>query len=232
MYFDNYNFDSKEMNQNSDLEPNKVKQQSRKFGNLDLVQTLSEMSFQNHSKDKNYFFQASNYFSDDNNNLTDKAHHISSPDLNPNFSNFFSFNLNHLNRATNHPNKKPKFNSNLLSNENTNLNYRFTDQTDLNQHANHNTVRIWHERPVSSVDMPSISTLPPEIWAIIFENLSIPDKGRVARTCTFFWRVVYNKSVWKGDVARFFLERHYSIVLKSLKERGIKSIQVCFILIL
>lgn len=197
---------------------------------------ISNMNFNSSS-----LFQTSNYFNDNNNNITDhfihKSDHLKNTLINSNlnslnnspssisspnpmtFSNFFTFqHIPHQNHLTDQNTQNP-FNhlkqqrSNLLTNK---------QQTNLNQ-SKLNSARIWHERP-----KPSIHTLHPEIWAIIFKNLNIRDKGRVARTCTFFRDVVYGKSIWKGEIARLHLKKRYSVVLESLTRRGIKSIQVSF----
>ena len=206
-------------------ELNNQQQQSSKFNYLDnLNQTMNNSTL----------FQANNaYFNDNNNNLIDNQidqksfmdfqmdksdqflqnnlintpSNISSP--NSNYTNYFTFHHSNQfqNQLTNHLTNHKHANS-LENGKQTNLSSKLTGC-------------IWHERPT-----PSIHTLHPELWAIIFKNLNIRDKGGIARTCTFFRDVVYGKSVWKGEIARLHLKKRHAIVLESLTRRGIKSIQV------
>lgn len=148
--------------------------------------------------------------------LHQQPHHLSNhhfPDFHPtNFNGLpNNFDQSHFNENR-FPLSNPKHRSDALTSR--------SEQTSQSNKASL-PARIWHERP-----KPSIHTLQPELWTIIFENLNIRDKGRVARTCTFFRDVVYSKSVWKGEVARLHLAKRNSVLLESLTRRGIKSVQV------
>lgn len=172
---------------------------------------------------------------------------ISSPNQ-ANFSNFFTFHQQQQNQPlpSSHPHHFPEnlhqSNFNAFNQTGFNQNHHFNGQNNFSNPKHRPTAltskqpqtnqatnkaqlpaRIWHERP-----KPSIHTLHPELWTIIFENLNIRDKCRVARTCRFFRDIMYSKSVWKGEVAQLHLrKRHCSPeLLECLTRRGIKSVQV------
>ena len=86
---------------------------------------------------------------------------------------------------------------------------------------------LWHNRPTTHV-----SCLYPELLTMIFQNLDVTDKGRVAQVCKSWRNSAYNKSVWKGVQAKLHLKkassRDSSTIFPSLVKRGIKRIQVSF----
>lgn len=173
---------------------------------------------------------------------------ISSPNQ-TNFSNFFTFHQIHQNQPVSSSHQFPEHlhRNNFNAFNQSGFNQAGLNQSPFNgpnsfnlsnpkhrpnaikQQTNEPTnkaqlpARIWHERP-----KPSIHTLHPEIWTIIFENLNLRDKGRVAQTCRFFRDIMYSKSVWKGEVARLHLKKRLcsDVLLKCLTRRGIKSVQV------
>lgn len=71
-----------------------------------------------------------------------------------------------------------------------------------------------------------ISSLYPEILAIIFGNLEVRDKGRAAQVCTTWRDAAYRKSVWRGVEAKLHLRRANPSLFASLVKRGIKRVQV------
>ncbi|KAF7284365.1 hypothetical protein GWI33_022153 [Rhynchophorus ferrugineus] len=71
-----------------------------------------------------------------------------------------------------------------------------------------------------------ISCLYPEILSIIFSYLDVRDKGRVAQVCTAWRDAAYQKSVWRGVVAKLHLRRANPSLFTSLVKRGIKKVQV------
>ncbi|EAT39978.1 AAEL008262-PA, partial [Aedes aegypti] len=71
-----------------------------------------------------------------------------------------------------------------------------------------------------------IGHLYPEILAIIFEKLSVKDRGRAAQTCTVWRDVAYSKSCWRGVEASLHLRRPSPSLFTSLVKRGIKKVQI------
>ncbi|XP_055637481.1 F-box/LRR-repeat protein 14 [Toxorhynchites rutilus septentrionalis] len=71
-----------------------------------------------------------------------------------------------------------------------------------------------------------IGHLYPEILAIIFEKLSVKDRGRAAQVCTVWRDAAYSKSCWKGVEASLHLRRPSPSLFTSLVKRGIKKVQV------
>lgn len=71
-----------------------------------------------------------------------------------------------------------------------------------------------------------IGHLYPEILAIIFEKLSVKDRGRAAQVCTAWRDVAYSKSCWRGVEASLHLRRPSPSLFTSLVKRGIKKVQV------
>ncbi|XP_062545208.1 F-box/LRR-repeat protein 14 [Armigeres subalbatus] len=71
-----------------------------------------------------------------------------------------------------------------------------------------------------------IGHLYPEILAIIFEKLSVKDRGRAAQTCTVWRDVAYSKSCWRGVEATLHLRRPSPSLFTSIVKRGIKKVQV------
>lgn len=61
---------------------------------------------------------------------------------------------------------------------------------------------------------------------MIFERLSVRDRGRAAQVCTVWRDACYLKSVWKGVEARLHLRRSQPHVYPSLVRRGIRKVQV------
>lgn len=225
---------------NQDLNQDKVP--NCRFSQFDrLMKTSKEMDWSS-TLNKDYtspmiYQSSSGYLNDKNNNLVDKS--LSDPRSNQS-SRFSVENLTHLSKSPSstspNPDKKEKL-FGFYAFPQDFIDYKLPvtyltneKQTDLFEQKIKNQQRheIWHERPnIPNIqNIPDIHTLHPELWAIIFTNLTIKDKGRVARTCRFFRDIVYSKSVWKGEIVKLHLERRYSVVLESLAIRGIKSIQV------
>lgn len=71
-----------------------------------------------------------------------------------------------------------------------------------------------------------ISHLFPEIITMIFDKLSVRDRGRAAQVCTVWRDAAYSKSVWKGVEAKLHLRRSLPHVYSSLVRRGIRKIQI------
>ncbi|XP_058820424.1 F-box/LRR-repeat protein 14 [Topomyia yanbarensis] len=71
-----------------------------------------------------------------------------------------------------------------------------------------------------------IGHLYPEILAIIFEKLSVKDRGRAAQVCTMWRDAAYSKSCWRGVEASLHLWRRSPSLFTSLVKRGIKKVQV------
>ncbi|KAG5886191.1 hypothetical protein JTB14_026545 [Gonioctena quinquepunctata] len=84
------------------------------------------------------------------------------------------------------------------------------------------------EEQTNDVDLGKthISCLYPEILAIIFSQLDVRDKGRVAQVCTTWRDAAYHKSVWRGVEAKLHLRRANPSLFASLVRRGIKRVQV------
>lgn len=71
-----------------------------------------------------------------------------------------------------------------------------------------------------------VHRLYPEILALIFSYLDVPDKGRAAQVCTAWREAAWYKSVWRGVEAKIDMCRSSHPMYESLKQRGIKRIQV------
>lgn len=71
-----------------------------------------------------------------------------------------------------------------------------------------------------------ISSLYPEILAIIFSYLDVRDKGRAAQVCSSWRDAAYYKSVWWGIEAKLHLRRSNPKLFSSLVSRGVKKVQV------
>lgn len=71
-----------------------------------------------------------------------------------------------------------------------------------------------------------IGHLYPEILAIVFEKLSVKDRGRAAQVCTVWRDAAYSKSCWRGVEASLHLRRPSPSLFPSLVKRGIKKVQV------
>nr|CAD7459165.1 unnamed protein product [Timema tahoe] len=71
-----------------------------------------------------------------------------------------------------------------------------------------------------------VSSLYPEILALIFSHLEVRDKGRAAQVCVAWRDAAYHKSVWRGVEAKLHLRRANSSLFASLVRRGIRKVQV------
>ncbi|KAI4476023.1 hypothetical protein M0804_013918 [Polistes exclamans] len=71
-----------------------------------------------------------------------------------------------------------------------------------------------------------ISSLYPEILALIFSYLDVRDKGRAAQVCTAWRDAAYYRSVWRGVEARLHLRKQAPALFSSLVRRGVKKVQV------
>lgn len=103
------------------------------------------------------------------------------------------------------------------------------------QHFHNNPVQELHrlqrdaeeeEQVDYDPDQTHISSLYPEILAIIFGFLEVRDKGRVAQVCTAWRDAAYHKSVWRGVEAKLHLRRANPSLFASLVKRGIRRVQV------
>lgn len=72
----------------------------------------------------------------------------------------------------------------------------------------------------------TISSLYPELLALIFSYLEVRDKGRAAQVCVTWRDASYNKSVWRGTEAKLHLRRYCPTLFHSLVRRGIRKVQV------
>ncbi|CAD7077420.1 unnamed protein product [Hermetia illucens] len=86
-------------------------------------------------------------------------------------------------------------------------------------------------RPQTPVSLPPpegthIGHLYPELLEMIFERLSVRDRGRAAQVCTRWRDASYSKSVWKGVEAKLHLKRPNPHLFASLVRRGIKKVQI------
>lgn len=79
--------------------------------------------------------------------------------------------------------------------------------------------------PITS-DETHVSCLYPELLALIFARLEVPDKGRAAQVCTAWRDAAYHKSVWRGVEARLHLRRANPSLFASLVRRGIRRVQI------
>lgn len=94
----------------------------------------------------------------------------------------------------------------------------------------HSSPRI-STRPKTPISPPlpegtHIGHLYPEILEMIFEKLSVRDRGNAAQVCTMWRDAAYSKSVWKGVEAKLHLKRPSPTLFTSLVKRGIKKIQI------
>lgn len=71
-----------------------------------------------------------------------------------------------------------------------------------------------------------VSSLYPEILALIFSKLDVRDRGRAAQVCVSWREAAYHRSAWRGVEARLHLRKHSSAVFSCLEKRGIKRVQV------
>ncbi|XP_046749445.1 F-box/LRR-repeat protein 14 [Diprion similis] len=71
-----------------------------------------------------------------------------------------------------------------------------------------------------------VSSLYPEILALIFSYLDVRDKGRAAQVCAAWRDAAYHRSVWRGVEARLHLRRSSPALFASLVRRGVKRVQV------
>ncbi|KAK3535092.1 hypothetical protein QTP70_003927 [Hemibagrus guttatus] len=71
-----------------------------------------------------------------------------------------------------------------------------------------------------------VSSLFPEILAMIFSYLDVKGKGRVAQVCVAWRDASYHKSVWRGVEAKLHLRRANPSLFPSLQSRGIKKVQI------
>lgn len=71
-----------------------------------------------------------------------------------------------------------------------------------------------------------ISSLYPEILALIFSYLDVCDKGRAAQVCSAWREASYHKSVWRGVQAKLHLKKANTTLYNSLNRRGIRRVQV------
>ncbi|KAJ8680894.1 hypothetical protein QAD02_016681 [Eretmocerus hayati] len=71
-----------------------------------------------------------------------------------------------------------------------------------------------------------VSSLYPEILALIFSNLDVRDRGRAAQVCVAWREASYHRSAWRGVEARLHLRKHSSAVFQCLERRGIRRVQV------
>lgn len=71
-----------------------------------------------------------------------------------------------------------------------------------------------------------MSSLFPEILAMIFSFLDVRDRGRVAQVCRSWRDASYHKSVWRGVEAKLHLRRANPSLFPSLQSRGIRRVQV------
>lgn len=86
-------------------------------------------------------------------------------------------------------------------------------------------------RPKTPISPPlpegmHISHLFPEIITMIFDKLSVRDRGRAAQVCTAWRDAAYSKSVWKGVVAKLHVRKPCPNLYTSLVRRGIRKIQI------
>ena len=77
-----------------------------------------------------------------------------------------------------------------------------------------------------------VSSLYPEILALIFSKLGVRDKGRAAQVCVAWREAAYHRSAWREVEARLHLRsqahgcKHSGAVFQCLERRGIKRVQV------
>lgn len=71
-----------------------------------------------------------------------------------------------------------------------------------------------------------IGHLYPEIITMIFDKLSVRDRGRAAQVCTAWRDAAYAKSVWKGVEAKLHLRKPWPNLFQSLVRRGIRKVQI------
>ncbi|XP_035775952.1 F-box/LRR-repeat protein 14-like [Anopheles albimanus] len=106
-------------------------------------------------------------------------------------------------------------------------------RTHPGAYNHHPTFRSAH-RPQSPATPPlaaveegtHIGHLYPEILAMIFERLSVRDRGRAAQVCTVWRDAAYSKSCWRGVEATLHLRRPSPTLFGSLVKRGIKRVQI------
>lgn len=119
-----------------------------------------------------------------------------------------------------------------------------SSSSSSNHHLHHHH---HHQHPHSSITQlpktrsPSpappegthVGHLYPEILELIFQKLSVRDRGRASQVCTLWRDVAYSKSIWKGVEARLHLSNskpksngNANVLFPSITRRGIRRIQV------
>ncbi|XP_055379384.1 F-box/LRR-repeat protein 14 [Condylostylus longicornis] len=102
-------------------------------------------------------------------------------------------------------------------------------------HSHHHHHHHHHHQKIGSpkrsnspsvIEGTHIGHLYPEILEMIFEKLSVRDRGRAAQVCTSWRDAAYSKSVWKGVEAKLHLKRSSPNLFPSLVKRGIKKVQI------
>ncbi|XP_054278776.1 F-box/LRR-repeat protein 14 [Macrosteles quadrilineatus] len=83
-----------------------------------------------------------------------------------------------------------------------------------------------HIPPSPPITGTHVSSLYPEILALIFSYLEVRDKGRAAQVCSAWREASYHKSVWRGVEAKLHLRRSNPALFGSLVRRGIRRVQV------
>lgn len=105
------------------------------------------------------------------------------------------------------------------------------DMTVRSKKVRRSSPILWHNRPQTT----HVSCLYPELLTMIFQNLDVTEKGRVAQVCKTWRNSAYNKSVWRGIQAKLHLKRPSNCrepsIFPSLVKRGIKRVQVSVFLV-
>ena len=83
-----------------------------------------------------------------------------------------------------------------------------------------------NKRTAKHSETTHISSLYPEILALIFSNLDVRDKGRAAQVCMAWRDASYHRSVWRGVEAKLHLRKQSPALFTSLVRRGIKRVQI------
>ncbi|KYN07273.1 F-box/LRR-repeat protein 14 [Cyphomyrmex costatus] len=101
---------------------------------------------------------------------------------------------------------------------------RYVRARALHPHQVHQRgTAVTHGQPAASTH---VSSLYPEILALIFSYLDVRDKGRAAQVCTTWRDAAYYRSVWRGVEARLHLRKQAPALFASLVRRGVKKVQV------
>lgn len=93
-------------------------------------------------------------------------------------------------------------------------------------HGVHGAARRGAAQPTRANTSTHISSLYPEILALIFSYLDVKDKGRAAQVCSTWRDAAYHRSVWRGVEARLHLRKPAPALFGSLVKRGVKNVQV------